>query len=322
MIIKTHQFLIALLTIFILSGCAMNSETSSVNIETTPVNSEATIKTDEVVQRLKFNVVISDEPSLTRVPQEELGDTEIGYVIYDSFREVNLVWNDKLKSFPDVIREKNLTIPEIFAFAHIDAQNGFCEETFVSSQGLAHFCYTYPECELWITYDIYETPDGEQNLINEIHICNVDNVQQPLVTTYVDYDSQWGYFLDREDWGLDFEVISILPTQITVSYTQHQAQEIGELSVTDYSLYSRSKLDSPDEYLGRINYARDTQPIFLKSDGSSQIVFDWSDIAGTLEPGDYYIKITVVDNYDELSIHPLMKNYYDRQSYHIVFSIA
>ena len=220
-----------------------------------------------------------------------------------------------------LVNSRMLTVPELFAFARMDAQNGFCQESYISEHGLTHFCYAYPECELWIAYDVYETPDGGQTLINEIYIYNIDNSQKPLDITYVDEDNEWGYFLDREDWGLTFAVISASPTQITVNYSQQQGQEIGELSVTDFSLYSRSAPGTLDTYLGQFNFAREGHPISIQSDGSSQITFDWTDIAGALEPGEYYIKAIVVDTYDESAVHPLMDNFYDKQSYHIVFSV-
>lgn len=316
---KTYQFAAVILSLMtILNGCAKNQMAVTASMESVP---ETAVAMAEVARKLQFSVTEADELSFTNVPQSELGEKADVSMVYGSLTEVDLAWDGEVISLPQAIREERLTVPELFAFARMDAQNGFCQESYISEHGLTHFCYAYPECELWISYDVYETPDGGQTLINEIHIYSIDNSQKPLDITYVDEDNEWGYFLDREDWGLTFAVISASPTQITVNYSQQQGQEIGELSVTDFSLYSRSASGTLDTYLGQFNFAREGRPIPIQSDGSGQITFDWTDIAGTLEPGEYYIKATVADTYDESAVHPLMDNFYDRQSYHIVFSV-
>lgn len=319
---EKYQFAAVVLILVALSGCAGNQEEAKSNDKTASTTAVVAATTAENTQMLNFCVEESEELGFTCISPDELGAENDVSMVYGSLTEVDLTWDGEIISLPQAIREERLTVPELFAFARMDAQNGFCQESYTSEHGLTHFCYAYPECELWLAYDVYETPDGGQTLINEVHIYNIDNSQKPLDITYVDEDNEWGYFLDREDWGLTFEVISASPTQITVNYSQQQGQEIGELSVTDFSLYSRSAPGTLDTYLGQFSFAREGRPIPIQTDGSGQITFDWTDIAGALEPGEYYIKATVVDTYDESAVHPLMDNFYDRQSYHIVFSVG
>lgn len=302
-----------------LSGCTGNQEAGT---SVSTVSRETSIPEVGTVyqQKLQFTVVESESPGYTLVSQEELGGIADVHIAYGNLTEVNITWGGENISLAEAIREGNLSVPEIFAFARMDAQNGFCRETYVSEHGLTHFCYTYPECELWIVYDAYETPDGKQTVINQISIYNITDSERNVGSTYIDEASEWGYFLDREDWGLTFKVSSVTSTQITVDYTQIQKQEIGELSLVDYELYSREDGDT-SEYLARSERDVDGLPISIHSDGSGQMIFDWSDTVGALESGEYYLKVTVSDNYDESDVHPLMANFYDKQSYHIVFTI-
>lgn len=304
-----------------LSGCT-GSQESGDWAEMSPTVKEASIKDDEAPtkQNLHFSVVEAESPGYTLVPQEELDEKTNTYIAYANLAEVNITWDGVTISLAEAIRDGKLTVPEIFALARMDAQNGFCKESYVSKLGLTHFIYTYPECELWIAYDVYETPDGKRTLIDEIYIHSVAGSKRNIDFTYVDKDSEWGYFVDREDWGLTFEVSSVSPTTITVDYTQRKGQEIGELLLEEYMLFSR-KDDGTSEYLARSERDTDGFPFSVQSDESGQITMDWSNTAGALDPGEYYLKITVTDSYNESDIHPLMSNYYDKQSYHIAFTI-
>lgn len=267
-------------------------------------------------QKLQFSVVEAEEPGFTLVSREDLGGKEDVELSYGDLSEVNVTLDGETISLAEAIREDALTVPELFAYARMDAQNGFCWESYTSENGLSHFRYTYPECEMWITYDVYETPNGGQNLINEICIYSITDSARSVSFFYVDEESEWGYFLDREDWGLTLEASDVTPTGMTVSYTHNAAQEIGTLTLDSYSLYAR-KDDGTAEYLGK----GELDTVSIPEDGSGQITLDWSGVFGPLEPGAYYVKLSVVDNYDESQVHPLMANFYDRQSYHIAFTI-
>lgn len=322
---------VAMITLLLaLSGCtkdykAENIE-ATVDIEASPVVQATTIQEEPTnsEQKLVFSVVASENPGYTVVPSEELdGKTDVD-IAYLNLAEVNIRMSGKDVSLPEAIRTGVLTVPEIFAFAQIDAQNGFCKESFVSEHGLSHFFYVYPECELLLTYDVLETPSGEQKLIEEIYICDITDGQRSFNYFYVDEESEWGYFLDREDWGLTFELLTVTPEQITLGYTQQDGQQIGELFIDGYTLYPQEEKEGTDNgpgYIGRSK--RDTAgfPIPITMDASGQITIDWTSTTGTLEPGNYYIQLNVSDIYAEAAVHPLMENYYDKQSYHITFAI-
>lgn len=308
----------------VLSSCSSKKEVvAQAENQTSPTAYENTVLKDnaESLKKLNFSVVAAKSPGSMIISQEELGNNADISITYVDLTEVNIVWNSETTSLPAAIKTGKLTIPEIFAFARLDAHNGFCQESYHSDRGLTHFVYTYPECELEIVYDVYETPNGKQSLINTLSIYSITDAVRSVSDIYVDETNEWGYFIDREDWGLYFEVSKVSPTQITINYFQTQNHEIGELTLDDYTLYAKSEDDSLDIYLARSK--RDTKgfPISIQSNASGTFVVDWTDIAGALEPGEYYLKLTISDNYDDLHVHPLMVNYYDKQSYHIQFTI-
>lgn len=320
-------FLIALM--LALSGCARHQkemETSAAGSEM-PSTVHAATNPDESTNPqplMQFSVAASENPGYRVISQEELGGNTDAYLAYYNLAEVNLLLDGGYLPLPEAIRRGNITVPEIFAFARMDSQNGFCEETYQSEHGLAHFSYTYPECELLLAYDVLETPSGDRQLIEEIYICAGSDNWRNQSHFYVDENSEWGYFVDREDWGLDFEVSSASPTQIVLDVTQQGGQQMGELVIEHYYLFSKDKNTAADEksdFIGQAAKDAEGLPIPILMDASGQITIDWSAAVGTLNAGNYYVKLIVSDSYDQLKVHPLMVNYYDKQGYNIAFEI-
>lgn len=321
---RKHQR-IAVLTVLmlVLSGCAGSQK----EMELPPASGEmlsAVHATANPEPRMQFSVAASEEPGYTVISQEELGGNTDAYLAYWNLTEVNIFWAGEYIPLAEAIRKGDISAPEIFAFARMDSQNGFCEEHYQSERGLTHFSYTYPECELLLAWDIYETPDGDQQLIEEIYICAGSDNWRNQSHFYVDKSSEWGYFVDREDWGLDFEVSSAAPTQIVLDVTQQGGQQLGELVIESYSLYSQDENAAADKKPGPIGQAwtdAEGLPIPILMDAAGQITIDWTSAAGTLNTGNYYVKLTVSDIYDQSKVHPLMTNYYDKQSYNIAFAL-
>lgn len=292
---------------------------SGINVETATVQRKTASE-----QKLLFSVVEAETPGYSvTVSKEELGGNTNADISYLGLTEVKVTCNGETVPLAAAIREGTLTIPEVFAFARMDAQNGFCEETYQSEQGLTHFTYVYPECELNMAYDVYETPDGKQHLIEDVSIYSVPDtsIYHSIDHVYVDEQSEWGYMLDREDWGIDITAASVSPVQITLDYTQQQKQEVGDLIIEDFMLFRRTP-DGGSELLADSWKDTEQLPIPIQSDGSGQITIDFRDHAGILEPGEYAIQITVLDNYDKADVHPLIVKYHDKQSYWIPFCIA
>lgn len=279
----------------------------------------------EIQQKLQFSVDASKNLGYTVIPQEDLGQHSGVSLAYSDLEEVTIRLDDGAVPLAEAIRSGDITIPELFAFARMDSQNSFCKETYKSEHGLTHFSYIYPECELQLTYDVLETPSGQQKLIEEVYIYPIVDHQRTVRHVYVDDTSEWGYFLDREDWGLQFEVSCVSPTQIVIDCTQTGGQQIGELFIEGFSLYFQNRQGIIGEnhgFLGQSQTNIEGLPIPIAMNASGQITVDWSSAVGALDAGDYYIKLSISDKYDKSRVHSLMTNYYDRQSYNIVFTIS
>ncbi len=314
--------LIMTILLAVLPGCGKTANTELPVEESLKAETAETTAVVSVIsgQKLKFIVTEAEQPGFTK---EELGGKDDGFIVYFGLAEVNINIDGTDVSLAEAIRDGKLTVSEIFAFARLDAQNGFCNETYASEHGLTHFTYTYPECVLRLAYDVYETPDGRQTLIDEISVHRITDGTGSIGDTYVDTESEWGYFLDREDWGLTFQAANVSPMQIVLNYTQQGGQQIGELVIEAYTLYSMEGFGKPGlaGYIGSSPINSEGLAAPLLKDTSGQITIDWSATVGALVPGEYYLNLSISDIYDESEVHPLMENFYDKQSYNIVFSV-
>ena len=272
-------------------------------------------------QKLKFTVVPTEEIGFIKIPDEKTGD-ETAELVYQNLSEVKITLNGKTESLEDAIRTGKISGAEIFAYARMDAEAGYCKEGYTSEQGLTRFVYTYPECALEVVYDIFEGSEGKSMLVNEINIADSAQSLFDSDSFYVDESSRWGYFLDREDWGLEFTVKAVTPESLTVTYTQKQAQELGELTCEGYMMFAETADENTlDEFVTQAVWREPEEAIAITSDGSGEITFDWSETAGKLDPGTYYLRITVVDNYDSEKVPANVTKRYDRQAYCVEFTV-
>ena len=160
---------------------------------------------------LQITLTPDDSVDFITIPKEKLGghfDEEITY--YD-VTNVMIDINGESKKLEEAIRDGEITVEAIYAYARMDARKGNCTESFESKNGLAKFTYRYPDFDLRLVYDVYETPDGESHLIQDIGIyrANAD-----VLTRYTDDTGKW---IDREDWGVMFEVVEATPTGLVLN---------------------------------------------------------------------------------------------------------
>ena len=291
---------------------------STSNIDTRPTdnteaNTEVISTSNEDGPMLKIKATTDPNVEFTFFSPEELCGNVTEELSYLGLVDVMIDTGEETLRFEDAIRTGKITLAEIFAFARIDAQNGYCTETAKSGNSLHRFIYDYPEYDLWIVYDIYETPDGKQHLISDMGLCA--NGREPY-TIYIDENT--GQRIDREDWGLTFEIKELSPTGVTLLSTQEGGLQLGELYIHFYAID-----DGTDELLPRID---DTNSIVtfvypITSDGLTTITIDWTDTFGELSPGNYELILSVEDDYDEEKVHPLMRNYASIQPYVISITL-
>lgn len=270
-------------------------------------------------QKLKFSVVPTEEIGFIKIPDEKKG-SEKAELVYQNLSEVNITLSGKTEPLEDAIRTGKITGAEIFAYARMDAEAGYCKEGYTSEQGLTRFVYTYPEYALEMVYDIFEGSEGKNVLINEITVADSTQSLFDSDSFYVDESSRWGYFLDREDWGLEFTVKAVTPESLTVTYTQKQSQELGELTCEDYIMFAEVE-GARDEFVTQTGRDAPGFPIAITSDGSGEITFDWSETAGKLDSGTYYVRIGIRDNYDPEKVPANVTKRYSKQSYCVEFTV-
>lgn len=270
-------------------------------------------------QKLKFSVVPTEEIGFIKIPDEKKG-SEKAELVYQNLSEVNITLDGKTEPLADAIGSGKITGAEIFAYARMDAEAGYCKEGYTSEQGLTRFVYTYSEYALEMVYDIFEGSEGKNVLINEITVADSTQSLFDSDSFYVDESSRWGYFLDREDWGLEFTVKAVTPESLTVTYTQKQTQELGELTCEDYIMFAEVE-GARDEFVTQTGRDAPGFPIAITSDGSGEITFDWSKMAGKLNPGTYYVRIGIRDNYDPEKVPANVTKRYSKQSYCVEFTV-
>ena len=270
-------------------------------------------------QKLIFSVVPTEEIGFIKIPDEKKG-SEKAELVYQNLSEVNITLDGKTEPLADAIGSGKITGAEIFAYARMDAEAGYCKEGYTSEQGLTRFVYTYPEYALEMVYDIFEGSEGKNVLINEITVADSTQSLFDSDSFYVDESSRWGYFLDREDWGLEFTVKAVTPESLTVTYTQKQSQELGELTCEDYIMFAEVE-GARDEFVTQTGRDAPGFPIAINSDGSGEITFDWSKMAGKLNPGTYYVRIGIRDNYDPEKVPANVTKRYSKQSYCVEFTV-
>ena len=309
-------FLVVIIIVISLFCSSCSSEKMPNSTHSEPI--EAALPSTEAIaseRHLKITVQ-SSKFSKTFMP-EELNNKLSYPLFYNGLKEVTIEINGKNKLLENAIRYGNISFDDICYLAKLDAKNGECTETYVSSNGLTKFLYSYPEFDLKIVNDVYETPDGQQHLIQDIALYSPGG-ETPRIYT----DPQTYAILDREDWGITFEVVEATSTSIKIQYSQSGGQQIGELVPDLYYIiddaYSLQLLPGVEPVY---DYCIKLPETALTSNGSGTIEIDWTNIYGPLESGNYTLSMQLKDIYEDNAVHPLMKNYWDEQNYTIEFTV-
>ena len=308
-----HKLLILSLVSVLLfvSGCGVDSAA-----ESTP-----TVSATEAQDKPLLNLTVSASEGANPVfSLDETGGNFTQQVQYLNTDSVTVEIDGSIMKLEEALKDGYLTEEDIFYYARKDAKNGFCEQTVESNHGVSHFTFAYPEFNLRLIYDVFEAPDGEQHLISDmsIYIPYIDHIGYTL-GAYTDFrDPETGVYLNREDWGLEFEVIEASSTGISLTCTQSGGQQIGALFIDGYEpgseMFIVERLDG-NPYVGE--YTLDIQ-----MEGSTEISIDWNDVYGELPGGEYQLNLHIFDKFTEDQVHPLMDDFHDWQVYTVPFTIS
>ncbi len=247
---------------------------------------------------------------------EELGGNFSGSIGCYGLKNVNIQILENTLPLGEAIAQGKITVEEMEAYAQIDAGNGLCKHEARSFNSLTVNIFTYPEYELRVINDLYETPDGQQHPIHEFDLADPGTFQLLEPPSFFHAADSMDTAIDREDWGLDFQVVSASDAGLVLSVSQSGGQHLGELQLDERILVF------PDEdYTMDIRMADLAEAVPLPQNGSQEISLPWPEGFGELTPGDYWLRIYVRDIFDPESIHPPMRDYTDLQMYHIFFTL-
>lgn len=302
--------IVLLIAILIFSGCSQTvSPMHPVEATQPPV-----VQAAETVQRLQITLENTEDFSYKHVSRELPEGVTDFEITYHDVTNVMITLDGKLLTLEDALKFGQITPEEIIFYAQMDAGDNYCFEYATSTNGLSKLVYNYyDQFDLVVFYDVYETPDGKQHLIKELHLCQY-------------YDGRRTSFghgdIDREVWGLSFEPTDITPTGLTLRVRQEQGQKIGMLKIFDYALVDQKTQLTLKNADGGIFISLYDEPGYeITNNGMTKIKLDWSATHGELPSGAYKLVLHIIDVYDESQVNPLMKNFEDSQMHHIEFIV-
>ena len=263
--------------------------------------------TESTAPRLIISAVHADsEYTSEKIQQTNDGTSDLDFCCI-GLTDVTIDLGGNVMDLGNALREGKTSLSEISFLAQSDSQSGFCTEGWKSKNGLAEFRYSYPDFDLWIVDDIYETPDGLQHLIRGITLC------QPGSDVAFLHNE-----LDQEDWGIEFSVAEASQTEITLNYTQSGGQVLGQLMTYGYAI---SRLN-PMEGIALLDNAplQEQKPISMN--GQGPLCLDIETYFGALPAGQYGMYLYLQDAYNEEDVPPLTRNYHDVQCYWIEFTVS
>lgn len=286
---------------------APGETTADAREETTPSEPAET----EPQQMLKFSAVVSKKTQ-TFYPSD-LNDKTQWETVFKHLDKVTLEIGGEAVPMEKAISEGMINSATLLCYARMDAENGYCTVTPLSKNGLSAFVFQYPELDLWIRYDVYETPDGKQHVIDEFNLSAPGEELNNRRTAY--YDPETRERLEKEDWALSFEVQKTSPTGLTLSITQKGvAQQLGNLFIRDYTVWEVENVGDSFPWMDR-KIPRNT---------TIKLNIDWTDIFGELQPGDYTLQLNIYDDTTKSAskdTSPLLPDYTVWQEYYIPFTV-
>ena len=252
---------------------------------------------------------------------EDMGGNYSCNIRCHQLKDLTITLNGTEYALAEAIRDQLITVEEICAYAKIDARAGFCTELATSDKGLSCFHYIYNNIQISITYDVYETPDGKQHIINNIEIYPpYGHASATYSLTNPDSPYPYKEKLDREDWGLKFEVLEASPIDILLEATQGGGQQVGQLQIQSFELYS---IDRQEFIQMNSTATADSFPkVDITMNGETEFSIDWSTLYPELAPGNYYIVFWIKDTFISGVSHPLMVDYHTTQEYFIEFTVS
>lgn len=262
---------------------------------------------------LRLRITEDPEADMTILSDESTEGTFARICLAPEISQVDIEVDGEVLPLEEALTTGRITKAEIACYARRDAENGYCTQSHKTKRGLTHFFYLYPDFHLRVVYDVYVTPDGGEDLINDLVIYPArEDAKFSVYTEF--YDPETGR-TDWEDWGLTFTAVEATATTVTVHCQQTGGQQIGQLSVDWFYLIS------PDVAIPDTGYTAERGQSPLCMGGETTFTLDWTEAYGELPPGKYRVTLNIRDHFDESQVHPLMQDFHDLQFYDVEFTI-
>lgn len=269
-------------------------------------------QTVESSRRLNLTATI-DQGAYVTLSAEDLGGNYEGDIHCGGLADVAVTLDGKSYPLAQAIGDGRITVEELIAYARIDARNDICGEVKKTKNGLTYFVYCYPDYYVYTAYDVYETPAKGDVLVSEFGLMAPGDIPSFLAT------DENGDPVDLEDWGLTLEVAQASEETLTLRIHQSGGQQLGSLLVGYDTLYrveetSETGVDAKDETLRNWNAG-------IEENDTTELTVDLAAEYGILPAGNYRMALMVKDDFDKECVHPLMRDYYDRQTYVVEFTV-
>lgn len=260
----------------------------------------------------------------TQFSSEELNNHYSGILRYSwKLDNAEILLNSEYTPLHDAIRAGKITGEEFLALAFADAREGYCMQREESKNGLTMFIFSYPDqFDLGVYCDLYETPDGQQHMMNEITVypygaCEFNH--GPF--SYINESGEL-VCLDLEDWGLTFECTQVTSAGMTVRISQSEGQFIlGNLRILHCWVYDRDNCMDLTGEDGTLDISIISSAKELTINGSTELTVEWLQNLGSLPSGNYSLILVIEDVYNTDNIEPNQRNYRDIQNYSIDFTV-
>lgn len=257
-----------------------------------------------------------DNPS-TLIQPETFGENCSTTLSYLNLSNVIFNVGDRTVPLEKAIQNGDITAEEIFAYARLDARHGICVESSDTKNGLTAFTYHYPEFNIRLTYDIYQTPNNGAYLIDTILLSDPET-DIGVYTDYLDPNSSFGYKLDREDWGITLKINHVTPSLLSVDFNHAGGQHFGELQIDSYLIMDTEWNTIAFHSYDRTEY---NNSLIIPQNQVSSFTINWGEYEEPLPKGNYILRLLIKDNYDNSNIHPFTQNYRDYQPYILYFTV-
>jgi len=275
----------------------------------------------------------TDADSNIHIPADALDGNYDRGINYVGIKNLTIDIAGKRMPLESAIAGGAITVEEIYAYAMIDARNGFCTETGNSNNGLSYFVYSYPEvCDLYFSHDVYETPSGKTYKIMKFNVypyMEAENIYY-IPTEYDEFGNSFP--ADREDWKLTFKIDNISSSGFDIQIFQPdstvrngRSQHIGELHLVSFRLeYLDTNIPESIQNIDLCSFALQEENSGIEQNIVNTFSINASEIEGfpaSLPSGSYQICLEIRDVFNQDAVHPLMTDYHQSQSYRIRFDI-